>query len=313
MAKRTTRKQWASKGATSQADIYQAVTDKIVAALEQGAGAFVTPWAEQGPPSNAVTGKPYRGTNMLLLWVAGMQRQYSSPLWLTFKQAQSLGGCVKKGEKGTHLVRWVTYEDKKSRDPKTGEPVTRAVPKWFVVFNVEQTDVDPSAYAKHAVKVLSASERRAQCDAFIAATGATLTHNAGGRAFYSLTADAISLPPFESFKTPEGYYSTAFHELGHWTGHASRCARQLANRFGSEAYAAEELIAELTSAFICARFGITSNVQHPEYIASWIKVLQSDKRAIFTAASQASKAADYLTGAVESADESTESDERIAA
>lgn len=272
-------------------DIYQEVTDRIIAALEQGTAPWVRPWrnnpAAAGMPYNAATGRHYNGVNVLLLWMTGSANGYATPGWMTFKQAKERGAYVRKGEHGTQVVYWDRrqVEDK----DKPGELKTVPFLKIFTVFNVAQIEGLKTA---EPLPLLAGPEH---VEAFLANTGATIRH-AGNSAFYNRRDDLIVLPTREQFQSLADYYATALHELTHWTGHESRLARDLGGRFGSESYAAEELVAEMGAAFLCASLGIEGKLQHPSYIEHWLKVLRQDKRAIFTAAKHATSAADYLKG-----------------
>jgi len=217
---------------------------------------------------------------------------------MTFRQALELGSHVRKGETGTLVV----FADRftHTEDGESGERIERSIPylKSYTVFNVEQIDSLPPQYLPQPPVPGPVETRHAQAEDFIAATQAVIRFG-GDRAFYAPAFDVVQLPPLPAFRDTESYFSTALHELTHWTGHPSRCAPELnGNRFGSESYAFEELVAELGSAFLCAELGITSEVRddHAAYLASWLAVLKQDKRAIFAAASQAQHAADYLRG-----------------
>ncbi|WP_316979506.1 ArdC family protein [Shumkonia mesophila] len=279
--------------------VYQEVTERIIADLEQGRVPWAQPWgrakAGVGLPRNAGSGRPYSGINILILWGAVIERGYSSQNWLTFRQALALGGHVRKGERGVAVVyadRFTPKDEKARAEAEGDEP--RAVPflKRFTVFNVAQCDDLPEA-AREGAEPLPESEVVPRAEALIAATGADFRIG-GERAFYVPAADYIQVPPQPAFFEPINYYRTCFHEFGHWTGHASRLARDLSGSFGCKTYAREELVAEMASAFVCASLSITPTVRHADYIGSWLEVLREDNRAIFRAASHASKAADFL-------------------
>lgn len=282
-------------------DIYAEVTDAILAKLETGVAPWVRPWNTEGCttgmiPTNAVSHRPYNGVNVLLLWIAADAKGYKSSEWLTYRQAQGLGGNVRAGERGTMVTLWKPLQFKE-RDEATGETRQKKVLllRSYVVFNREQCDGLP---VKTVTTVpTTPAERDAAVEAFVKATGARVVEGEReGRAFYSPVLDEIGMPAIARFKDSGAYYATLLHEATHWTGHKDRCNRDLANRFGSEAYAAEELIAELGSAFLSADFGLDGTLQHPEYIGNWIKVLKGDKRAIITAASKAKEAVAFLNG-----------------
>jgi antirestriction protein ArdC len=243
-------------------------------------------------------GLPYSGINVMMLWSEAMDKGYNAPIWMTFKQAQELGGHVKKGEHGS-LVVYANTITKTEQNAETGEDEEHKIPfmKGYTVFNVEQIDnLPPQYYATAQPPTLSAEERDEQLETFFAETKADIRYG-GNRAFYSKEPDYVQMPPFEFFKDKESFYATESHEICHWTRHPSRLDRDLGRKsWGDEGYAMEELVAELGSAYLCADLGITPEVRddHTAYIQSWLKVLKNDKRAIFTAAAHAQKAADFL-------------------
>jgi antirestriction protein ArdC len=282
-------------------DLYARVTAKIVADLERGVRPWAKPWstAQAGVhisrPLRA-NGQPYRGVNVLLLWAEADARGYRASIWMTYKQAAALGGQVRRGEHGTLVV----YADRftKTETTEDGSETERAIAflKGYTVFNVEQIDGLPAVYRQNVAPPSPAlPEVLPAAEAFFAATGATVRHG-GDRAFYAPAPDAIQMPPRAAFRDAESYAATLAHELTHWTGHESRLARSFGARFGNEAYAVEELVAELGAAFLCADLGLTLDPRedHAAYLASWLQVLKADSRAIFTAASQAQRAADFL-------------------
>ena len=279
-------------------NLYQEVTDKIVSELELGRFPWVQPWgnasAGLGLPKNAGTTRRYSGINILILWQAVIENGFRGQNWLTFRQAMTLGGTVRKGEKGTT----VCYADRfipkgeAERAAKTGDD-PNAVPflKRFTVFNVDQCDgLPPSAFDGIAPLPDRAIPH---AESLIIATGADFRIG-GARAFYQTAEDFIQVPPQPAFFQQIDYYRTCFHELGHWTGAKHRLSRDHSGRLGSHPYAREELVAEMASAFVCASLGIVPTVRHTDYLANWLAVLKEDNRAIFRAASQASKAADYV-------------------
>ncbi len=288
---------------STKQDLYARITSRIVADLEQGVRPWVKPWSGEhlaGKISRPLrhNGVPYRGINVVTLWVEAVSKGFASPMWLTFKQAQELGAHVKKGEHGSLTV----YADRftKTDTSESGEETERSIPflKSYTVFNAEQCEGLPAHYYAAPSNPLPALQRHAAVEAFTQASGAEIRHG-GTRAYYNLTQDFIQLPPFETFKDAEGYYATSLHELTHWTMHGKRLNRDFGRkRWGDEAYAMEELVAELGAAFLCADTGITPEVRedHASYLAHWLKVLKEDKRAIFTAAAHAQRAADYLAG-----------------
>ena len=283
---------------------YEAVTARILAELENGAAPWVKPWSAtpgRNIPFNAATGNAYSGGNVVLLWMAQASCGFTSPQWLTFKQALDLGGNVRKGEKSVATVIKVLQLKGKPKEGDTSEDgKTFTTIKAYAVFNVAQCDGLPDRVMNpEPAKPRHADERDATIDEFIAATGCDFRADVGGnQACYVPSRDFIAMPAFEAFNSAASYYATAFHEMGHWTGHASRLDRQFGKRFGDQAYAAEELVAELTAAFLCAEFSVDGELRHAGYIEHWAKLVRSDPRAFFTAASAAQKAADYMRGAV---------------
>lgn len=270
----------------NRSDLYAQVTAEMVRQIEAGAGTWRMPWhaiAEAGEPVNATTGKAYRGGNHLVLGLTAMGCGYSGT-WATYKQWQSVGAQVRKGERATHGVKWSAAEDK-----ETGE--RRMVPFCFSVFAAEQVD----GYEAAPRAERDTPQRIAAAEAFFGSIGATVREG-GNRASYSPTGDFVTMPALEQFDAATDYYATLAHELGHWTGHRSRLDRDLSGRFGAHKYAAEELVAELSAAFTCAALGIspTPRPDHAAYLDSWLAVLMADSSAIFTAASQAQAATDYL-------------------
>lgn len=275
--------------------IYTRVTHQILADLEQGVAPWVKPWGGTASalPHNAATGHHYRGINHLLLAMRCCALGYASNGWLTFRQALTLGGSVRRGERGASVVYYQPVDPASQADSVSSGSTPRAVLRVFTVFNLDQIDGVETLLPDGSTNI--AWEPYAAAENVIQASGADIRHQ-GGAALYSPAIDRILLPMRSAFDTADGYYATALHELSHWTGHPSRLHRDLSGRFRSEAYAMEELIAELSSAFLCAHCTIQGQLQHSSYIASWIRVLKNDHRAIFTAASQAQHAADYLLG-----------------
>jgi len=279
--------------------LYAGVTNRIIAELEAGRLPWLQPWDSSvtitGLPRNASSGRAYSGINILILWHSLFEQGFTAQRWLTFRQAQALGGHVRKGEHGTT----VCYADKftpKDADGTASESEERrqiAFLKRFTVFNVAQCEGLPDAlYAQDGV-MLGDRETIPEAEALIAATGADICVGSP-HACYMPGGDRIEVPHQQAYPEQINWYRTVLHELGHWTGHGSRLDRDLKSPFGSAAYAREELVAELCSAFTCAALGIVPTVRHSDYIGSWLEVLRADNRAIFRAASLASKAADYL-------------------
>jgi antirestriction protein ArdC len=279
-------------------DLYTEVSTRIIAELERGAAPWIKPWSASpgmNTPCNAATNRPYSGCNVVLLWMAA-NAGYRIPRYLTFKQALDLGGNVRKGEHGTkvYFVKQLQVRNKNADD----EAATRIVPllREYTVFNIDQCENLPERVTKsNTVKPRNQDQRDATLDEFLSCSGASIREGAG-EAYYRPGDDFISLPRFEAFKSAAHFYGTAFHELGHWTGHKSRFDRDLRHRFGERAYAAEELVAELCAAFLCAEFSIDGDLRHAGYIQTWIGLLKADDRAFFTACSRAQAAADYLRG-----------------
>jgi len=281
-------------------DVYADVTNKILAQLETGAAPWVKPWSATpglNVPCNAVTNRPYSGCNVVLLWMA-QSAGYRTPRFLTFKQATELGGHVRKGEHG-HKVFFVKQLSVKDDKGDGTDPDTKIVPmlREYTVFNVDQCEKLPERVFKlGAVKQRNPDERDATIDEFIRATRADFREEHTDQACYRVGPDYVQMPKFEGFRNAAAFYNVAFHELGHWTGAGSRLARDFGKRFGDQRYAAEELVAELCAAFLCAEFELDGELRHAGYIQSWISLLKSDSRAFFTAASKAQQAADYMRG-----------------
>ena len=276
-------------------DIHQDITDRIIEAMEQARSTGRRLWDSQPSlPMNLTTGKPYSGVNVLMLWSAGLQHAYTSPYWLTYKQAADKGGQVRKGEHGTLCVFYKPWEAQET-NTETGETETvrGAVLKSFRVFNLDQVDgiEGPTREPRAPFQAIEDAERLLQ------ASPAKIIEG-GASAFYQPARDEIHLPDRETFIIREAFYSTALHEMTHSTGHKDRLARDFSGRFGTESYAFEELIAELGSAFLNADLGILGATlpDHASYLANWIKILREDKKAILTAAAQASKAHSFIRG-----------------
>jgi antirestriction protein ArdC len=287
---------------TPRVDIYARVTSRIVEQLERGIRPWMQPWSAEhasGRISRPLrhNGQPYKGINILQLWAAAELAGYACPIWLTFQQAKELGGFVRKGQKGSPVVYASTF--KKTDKTEDGQETEEEIPflKEYTVFNAEQCDGLPPHFYALAEAPKEKIERIEHAERFFAGTGAKIEYG-GNRAYYALEADYIRMPPFETFRDAESHAATLAHELTHFTRHPSRLDRDLGRkRFGDAGYAMEELVAELGSAFLCADLQITPEIRedHASYIHEWLKVLK-DKRAIFTAASHASKAVDYLHG-----------------
>lgn len=286
---------------SERADLYERVTNQILEAMEKEGGCNRLPWhqshAEALMPMNAVSRRAYRGVNVLILWLMQELRGYRSPVWATYKQWQERGAQVRKEEKAATIVYWnvsdpkdeATIEERAEEgDGKNGR---KFFARGYSVFNADQVD----GFTPEVVPELSAEERIEKADAFFRATGADIRHG-GTEAFYERAQDFIAIPRFEMFREASGYYATLAHEVTHWTAAKHRLDRDLSGRFGSMAYAAEELVADLGAAFVCASLGITAEPRpdHAGYLANWLQLFRDDKRALFTAASKAQQAADYL-------------------
>lgn len=269
-------------------DIYQTITDQIIAALEQGAAPWVKPWSTAGLPRNAVSGREYSGINTILLAMS----PYGSPLWLTYNQAKAAGGQVRKGERGTGIVLFKPFNVTDVNNPIAPE---KSIPllRSFTVFNVQQIDNLPEKFILVNKPQLDSFEYNKEAEMYL---GKAIIEHGKSKACFIPSADVIYMPSKFYFKSESDYYATGLHELTHWTGHKSRLARDFSGRFGDGAYAFEELIAELGAAFLCGHCGIDGQLQHANYIQSWLKVLKNDKRAIFTAAAAARKASEFVTG-----------------
>ena len=284
-----------------RANLYDEITDKIIAELEAGRVPWVQPWgtaAAKAPlamPKNASTDRQYSGVNILILWGAVIERGFTGQSWLTFRQALSLGGHVRKGERGTTVVyadRFVPSNEKR-RAAETGEDA-QAIPflKRFTVFNTDQCEDLPDEIAT-TTPPPPPGLIEPTVEALIKATG--IAFRIGGeRAFYAPAEDYVQVPPPQAYFEPINWHRTALHELGHATGNPSRLNRDQSGSYSTKKYAFEELVAELSSAFSSASLGIVPTVRHADYIGAWLDVLREDNRAVVRAASQASKAADFL-------------------
>lgn len=285
---------------TNRGDLYAEITNRVIAAIEAGTPPWECPWDRTGGglPFNFKTEHQYSGINVMLLWMAAADLGFGSNGWLTLKQANELGGHVRKGEHATKIIFYNVRtksvdEDSDSGDSGTdSEPEIRRIPfiKTYRVFNTEQIDgIDfPKPEQRSPVELIDEAFR------FVENTGA-IVNEGGTRAFYRPSTDSIQMPDIWRFENPVDFHATLHHELVHWTGHPDRMARAFGKRFGDDAYAIEELVAELGSAFINADLGIDGRLQgHASYLDHWLKVLKGDKYALFRAAGDASKAHHYL-------------------
>jgi antirestriction protein ArdC len=265
-------------------ELYEKVTNQIIREMENGAVPWVKPWKGGNGggimPINAST--YYSGINVLILWCEREEHGYPTGEWMTFKQAAAKGGCVRKGEKGTHVIfaKPLIFNEGEKEERKI------FMHRTFAVFNAAQIE---GLSKEEDVPQLPPDEP----SVFIVSTKADIRIG-GDKACFIPKLDCINMPPLSAFEGTNSYYATVFHELGHWSGGEKRLNRELSGRFGTEAYAAEELVAELTSAFLCAELGIQGELRHSGYIDHWIKLLKDDPKAIFTAASKASQATKYL-------------------
>lgn len=268
--------------------VYSEITNSIIAELENGAAPWVKAWnGSTGADCNAFTGRPYRGINRLILAMKGVQ--FTSNRWATFKQWSDAGGTIKKGSKGTHITFFKPVEREIVNTNGDKELSKAAILRTFVIFNADQVE----GVSFDAPVVQSEPERMADCEATIAATGATIRHG-GDVACYVPSADIIRMPNIGDFDSQAHYYATAFHELTHWTGAKHRLDRDLSGKFGNPDYAFEELVAELGAAFMCADHQIDGDLRHAGYIQSWLKCLRENETAIFRAAALAEKAVGFL-------------------
>lgn len=297
------------KNDTTKIDAYQRVTDNIIAALEKGTAPWERPWvAGSSMPRNGHSGYAYNGLNVLICWASG----YADPRWYTFKQVQEYGKShVRKGEKGTHIVKWL-FLDKTETDESTGEQKTRRVPmlRTYVVFNHEQIEWDPEHQPKPLVENKIDPEavyvEAARLAKGYETRSGVKTRHGGDRACYIPSLDVIHMPEAGAFADAGAYWATRLHEIVHSTGHQTRCNRDLSGRFGDESYAAEELVAELGSAFLSAELGLEGKLQHASYIQTWARLLKEDKYAIFTAARLAREAVSYLKGTTDTEEDESE-------
>ncbi|WP_431015459.1 ArdC family protein [Bradyrhizobium pachyrhizi] len=283
--------------------LYDDITNKIIAELEAGRVPWVQPWGTAAVKTplalakSAVTGRPYSGINILILWGAATERAFTAQSWLTFRQALSLGGHVRKGERGTTVVyadRFVPADGKRRASENGEEAQAVAFLKRFTVFNTDQCEGLPLEIATTAPPPPpSLIEPRVK--QLIKATGIDFRIG-GNRAFYVPAEDYVQVPPPQAYFEPINWHRTALHELAHASGHPSRLNRDLSGGYGTKKYAFEELVAEISAAFTCASLSIVPTVRHADYIGSWLDVLREDNRAIVRAASQANKVADYLLG-----------------
>lgn len=283
-------------------DVHQTVTDQIIAAIEAGVGTWQMPWHRTGEglshPTNIDTSKAYRGVNVVALWAAAQMRGYGTGLWGTYRQWSNQKCQVRKGEKASLIVFYKELDIEQTKPDGDTEADTVLFARASWVFNADQVD----GYQPEPPPLVTALPDRIEAaDHFTKATQADIRHG-GARAFYCPSDDFIQMPDRERFvgspttSPTEAYYATLLHELTHWTGKEGRCGRNFSERFEKDAYAVEELVAELGAAFLCTGIGISTDLRpdHAQYIDHWLKVMRADKKAIFTAAAQAAKAVDFL-------------------
>lgn len=304
-ARSTSRKASSKARSAPKRDIQQEIADKIVAILDSGAKPWAKPW-ESGAATYPLraNGAPYRGVNVLVLWMAAVDGGFSSPYWMTYRQAVELGGQVRKGERGTGVIKYGTYEKKAEGANAPSEPagkdgddtVRRGFLRGYTVFNASQIDGLPERFHPAVPAPGALNERIAVVDAWLTTVGADIRHG-GNAAYYAPTPDYVQMPEFRQFPDAELYYATLMHELTHWTRHTSRLARDFGReQYGDEGYAKEELTAEIGSAFLGAMFGFRPDHidRHAGYIESWAKRIRDDRRFFFTACAAAQKAVDFL-------------------
>ncbi len=291
----------------AKSDVFHSITAKIVAAIEAGAGEFVMPWhggiLSPAFPVNAATDKPYKGVNILALWVDATFKRYISGYWASYKQWQTLGAQVRKGERGSVIVFYKKL-DQPELEVNTGhngdgeQSGRRFVARASHVFNSEQVDGWQLPIPGAVKSQVIINEEIA---AFIQAVGAEVRHGSS-MAVYRRAQGFIEMPAPEMFigsttTTPtEAYHAVLLHELTHWTGAEKRLNREYGKRFGDKAYAFEELIAELGAAFLCSAFRITNEPRpdHAAYVSTWLDILHRDTKAVFSAASRAQGAVEFL-------------------
>jgi antirestriction protein ArdC len=278
-------------------DVYTRITAEIVAAIEAGAGEFKMPWHHTGSstarPTNIASGKNYRGVNVLALWVAAEIAHYDNGLWGTYRQWQAREAQVRKGERGTTVVLWKQAGPAGDDDDAGADdrPARRIFARAFTVFNIAQID----GYEPEPIALLPERERVAHAEAFIGNLAITTVFGSPN-ACYRPATDTVHMPDFGHFHDAAGFYGTWIHENGHASGAKHRLDRDLSGRFGSASYAFEEISVEILSGMILADLGIAHHPRpdHAAYVASWLSVLKDDPRAIFTAASKAQEAADWM-------------------
>lgn len=279
-------------------NLHQQITDQIITAIEAGRAPWRKPWT--GGTAGAAlplrhNGEPYRGINILVLWSVASSRGYTSAHWLTFKQAKTFGGAVRKGEKSSTVIYYTTKEIED--EEKDGETKLIPLTKSYRVFNADQIDGLPDSFYRTPEPARDlGTELDPDLEAYFMGTGADIQSSKEPRAYYDIKRDRIHMPPVATFHNAGGYYATLAHELTHWTGAETRLDR-FARFSDRKAYAFEELVAEIGNCLICATLGLTPDFeQSGAYIAGWLKAMKEDNRAIFRAASEAQKALDFVQG-----------------
>ncbi len=285
-----------TSSSAERADVYTRITAEIVTAIEAGAGDLRRPWHHDGAavtrPENVASGKRYRGANVLALWIAAHTHGYATSIWGTYRQWLAVGAQVRKGERGTTVVLWKQATSGANDDEDDDEANHRRVfARAFTVFNVAQVD----GHEPEAAAVLPESERIAHAEAFLTNLSVNTVFG-GSKAYYLPSTDTVHMPNFAHFRDAASFIGVWAHELGHASGSKHRLDRDLSGRFGSAAYAAEECAVEILSGLILADLGIAHHPRpdHAAYISSWLEILKTDPRAIFTAASKAQQAADWM-------------------
>lgn len=286
---------------TERESIYARVTAEMVHAIEAGAADYVMPWHRQsamGLPRNAATGNRYQGINTVVLWLIAEKQGYTSPYWATYQQWRTVGGQVRRGETGSPVVLYKPRVDQDETVSRGDTEVSKAVLRHSSVFNALQVD----GWSCPEPERVDITTRLATVDAFIGALGAEIVYGFS-RASYSPKFDRICMPHRSAFvgtetrDATEAFYAVMLHEHVHWSGNPRRLDRNLSDRFGTSGYAMEELVAELGAAFLCADLGISAHprTDHAAYIATWLQVILEQESAIFTAASNAARACDFLS------------------
>lgn len=277
---------------SAAADVMDDVVTRLVAQIEAGAGTWRMPWRQLdgGFPTNAATRQPYRGGNVIAFLLAQIERGYPTGRWATYQQWASIGAQVRRGEHGTRGLIWRVTDngDEPGDEPGDERRKRRVFARTFVVFNAAQVDTDPA-------DDLPTLERSDDHDAWFGAIPANVAWGAG-QPCYVPAADRVVMPIFDAFDSPADAYATLAHELAHWTGHPTRLARDLSGRFGDAAYAAEELVAELSAAFTCGLLGLNTveRTDHAAYLAAWCRMLREQPGVLWTVASKAQAATDHL-------------------